>query len=121
MPEIRVALEAPDMAPERLDHATHLMQFNLKKVGGLAVHRVREAPPPDSLGTGALIAELLVVGSVGVGTASTLSSVLTSWLEFHSHRAITLRAGDVHLRADADTDGEEIESVLLRMTDASGA
>ncbi|WP_243793228.1 hypothetical protein [Saccharopolyspora gloriosae] len=121
MPEIRVALEAPDMAPERLDRATHLMQFNLKKVHGLAVHRVRETPPPDSLGAGAQLAELLIIGSLGAGTATTVSSVLTGWLERNRHRAVTLRAGELQLRADAGTESSEIESALQRMTDESGA
>ena len=120
MPEIRLALEAPDSTPERLDRATRALHDNLRRVRGLSVHRPREQPPPYGRGDGALLAELVLGGVLTTSSVAAVSAVLTSWVGFGRNRAITLRCDDVLHRIEADAADTEVEAVLSGLRDASG-
>ncbi|MEU6129063.1 hypothetical protein ABZ805_07810 [Saccharopolyspora sp. NPDC047091] len=120
MPEIRLALEAPDSTPERLDRATRALHDNLRRVRGLSVHRPREEPPPDGRGGGALLAELVLGGALTTSSVAAVSAVLTGWVDFGRNRAITLRCDDVLHRIEADAAEAELEAVLGRLHDENG-
>ncbi|WP_258347954.1 hypothetical protein [Saccharopolyspora gregorii] len=114
-PEVHLSLEAPDATPERLHRAARLLQGELRRVRGLAVRRLREEPPPDGRGTGALLAELVLGGTLATGSITTLSTVLTGWVDRGEHRAITLRCEGVLRRIEAGTPPVEAEAVLHRL------